>query len=422
MIRRRGQLQRVGVLLLCAAVIPSCGGNGSPAPAASSGGGGKPSVSQDGRFVVFETASSGGGSRVVIVDRVNDTSVVIDGTGLANAAVTPYGRLVAFDAVPDGGGPRQVFLKNQITGVTTLVSATPAGAAGGGDSSNPAVTDDGRFVAFQSISVDLGARSASSSSILIREVATASIRSASSEATGNDINPSFSGNGQFVAFESRPLSGTGVSTVLLWNSENNQILTVSETPSHLPANGPSGAPSANLDGRFIAFASRATNLIEAASPAVAFAGESNIFVRDVLTGTMVVANVPVVPGIPADGDSIRPSISQDGTQVTFESTATNLTADAVVPGQSNIFVRDLSRETTTLVTQPPPTEPSPPTPPPAVPTTGGNVPVTGTGTPTGTTIPVVPTGTGTTTGTGTAVVPTGTGTATGLTTGTSVAS
>ncbi len=411
---------RLGVLLLCAAVLPSCGGNGGSSPSSpSSSSGANPSVSQNGRFVVFESGSPGGGRQVVVVDRVNATSVVIDGNDVSNAAVTPDGRFVAFDAVPAGGGPRQVFLQDQTTGEITLVSATPAGAPGSGDSTNPSVSDNGAVVAFQSTAVDLGARSSTSTSVLVRGVSTTSIRSASASTASNDVNPAVSGNGNFVAFESRPVAGSGFSTVQLWNAQNGQQSPVSAPPGGAAPNGPSGSPSINEDGRFVAFESRATNIVGNTSPPLILNGESNVFVRDLLTNLIAGASVPLVPGTPANGDSHNPSISEDGTQVAFDSTATNLTADAVPPGESNVFVRDVSTETTTLVTRPA-TEPTAPTtpPPPAVPATGGTVPATGTGAGLTTGAPVVPTGTGTGTGTGLPVVPTGTGTSTG--TGTAV--
>ena len=73
-----------------------------------------------GRLVVFESASS-----VVVVDRVNATSLVIgENDGIANSVVTPDGRFVAFDAQPAGVATRQVFIRDLTTGETTLVSAS----------------------------------------------------------------------------------------------------------------------------------------------------------------------------------------------------------------------------------------------------------------------------------------------------------
>jgi Tol biopolymer transport system component len=324
---------RLFALVLGATLIPSCGGNGPPAtPAPSptpSSAGANPSVSRDGRVVVFQTSSPGAERQVVIVDRVNATSVVIDGSDVSNASVTPDGRFVVFDAVPAGGGFRQVFLQNQATGEVTLVSAGPDGAAGGGDSRNPSVSDSGSVVAFESNAVDLGARSASSPSVLVRQVATTTIRSASSEATGSDANPAVSGNGRFVAFESRPVGGGGFPTVLLWNSQSDQLTPVSAAPGGAPADGPSGSPSVNLDGRLVAFESRATNLIGRETPPEVFAGESNVFVRDVLTDTIVTASAPALRGTPANGDSRNPSISGDGARVAFKARHDNFSEPSV---------------------------------------------------------------------------------------------
>jgi Tol biopolymer transport system component len=411
---------RLAALLLGAALLPSCGGNGpSSTSTATPASVARPSVSQNGRIVAFES-----GGQVVVVDRVNQTSAVINGNDVANADVTPDGRLVAFDAIPSDGGPRQVFLRDQSTGEVTLISATPDGVEGNGDSTNPSVSDNGAIVAFQSEATNLGATSSTSNSVLVRDVGAATIRSASSSDTGDDVNPAVSGDGNFVAFESRPLGGSGFSTVLLWNSGNSQVSPVSTPPGSASPDGPSGSPSIDGDGRFVAFESRATNLVANASPPLVFAGESNIFVRDMVTNLIVDASVPLAPSTAANGDSHNASLSEDGTQVTFDSTATNLTADVVTAGESNVFLRDLTTETTTLVTQPAaePTPVTPPTPPvlvitPPVPRTGSPVVPTNPGVTTGTT-PVVPTGAGTLTSTGTAVTPAGTEvpTATGTTT------
>src|SRR5256885_8848726 len=112
---------RIGLLLFCAAAIPSCGGS-PPEPAAASGNttpsgnDGNPSVSQGGRFVVFESAMPGEMSQAVVVDRVNATSSVVgvpDTTGdISNAVLTPDGRFVAFESQLVGSRIRQVFLRD----------------------------------------------------------------------------------------------------------------------------------------------------------------------------------------------------------------------------------------------------------------------------------------------------------------------
>jgi Tol biopolymer transport system component len=381
---------RIGLLLFCAAVIPSCGGGNSSGAAPPSKLNTNPSVSQDGRFVVFESSSSAD-RQVVIVDRVNATSAAV-GTNedVRNTVVTPDGRFIAFDARPAGSGTRQVFLRNVTTGITTLVSATADGVAGSRDSTNPSFSDDGRFIAFESTAVDLGAKSASSRSILVRDESLGTIQPATASAAVDDANPSVSGNGQFVAFESRPLGGSALTAVVLWNRLNGQVTPVSQGEAAPPLNGSSTAPSLSFDGRFVAFESRATNLTPPSPGTSAFAGESNVLVRDVLTGTLAAASVSLTPGKAANGDSHHPSISGDGGRVTFDSTATNLTADSVPAGSSNVFLRDLSTETTRLVT-PPTTTPTVP----HTPTTTGTPATPPSSTPSGltTSTPVAPIGT-----------------------------
>jgi len=345
-----GGRARFGLLLLAIAAFAGCGDSPKSSSSSVSTLTGNPSVTEGGRIVVFEAASSATASQVVVVDRVNATSLVIgENDGIANSVVTPDGRFVAFDARPAGVGSRQVFIRDLTTGETTLVSASTDDIPGTGDSTNPSLSDDGRFVAFQSNAVDLGARAPTSSSVLVRDVAASTIRSAGSFSGGDDINPAISGNGQFVAFESRPLEG--FSQVLLFNRLNGQLATVSRLENGPLPNGSSGDPSLSFDGRVVAFESRATNLTPATPETSAFGGESNVVVRDVLTGTLVPASVPLSPGARPDGDSRHPTISRDGRRVAFESTATNLTADVVTPGASNIFLRDLTNDTTELVTR-----------------------------------------------------------------------
>jgi Tol biopolymer transport system component len=352
------------------------------------------------------------------------------GEDVANSVVTPDGRFIAFDSQPADSSFRQVFVQDLTTNVTTLVSATPDLLPGDGDSTNPSLSDDGRFVAFQSRAVNLGARSASSRSILLRDVSSATTRLASSTTPSDDVNPAISGSGQFVAFESRPLSDVEFAQVLLFNALTGLVSPVSQTAGAPALNGPSGAPSISFDGREVAFESRATNLTPTFPDTSSFEGESNILVRDVQTGALIVASVPLIPGVAADGDSLHPAISRDGRVVAFDSTATNLTTDAVVPGTSNIFVRDLDDRSTELITTPTPTTPeavvaTPPPPPTttAPPTsadaglsTGAPVPPTGTSSGLVTSTPDQPTGTSSGLVSGIPDQPTGT--ASGLVTGT----
>jgi len=104
-------------------------------------------------------------------------------------------------------------------------------------------------------------------------------------------------------------------------------------------------PSISADGRFVAFASDAGNLVPGDGP-----GSRDVFVRDRLTGTTERVNVSS-SGEPANGFTCREegagsSISGDGRFVAFESEATNLVPDDTNGPGTDIFVRDLLTQTT----------------------------------------------------------------------------
>ena len=101
-------------------------------------------------------------------------------------------------------------------------------------------------------------------------------------------------------------------------------------------------PSISPDGRFVAFASPASNLVSGDTNA-----SEDVFVRDTVANTTTRVSVDSA-GNQTFGNSYSPSISVNGRFVAFTSTAANL-----VPGDTNrtndIFVRDLLTNTTTRV-------------------------------------------------------------------------
>ncbi len=108
------------------------------------------------------------------------------------------------------------------------------------------------------------------------------------------------------------------------------------------ANGVSSLPSTSADGRFIAFASEASNLVDNDTN-----GVTDVFVRDRVSGITMRVSVDS-SGTQVNGTSSYPSISADGRYIAFESDATNL-----VPGDTNemtdVFVRDRELGVTTRV-------------------------------------------------------------------------
>jgi Tol biopolymer transport system component len=134
--------------------------------------------------------------------------------------------------------------------------------------------------------------------------------------------------------------------VYLRDLRTGKLELISVSSSEAQANGASNSGSISADGRYVAFRSAATNLV---------AGDNNglddIFVRDVLTGTTVRVSVSS-SGTESNGASLAPAISNkngvNGPYVVFSSTATNLVASDS-NGASDIFVRDIAGNATTLV-------------------------------------------------------------------------
>jgi len=207
---------------------------------AGDGASSQPTISGDGRFVAFTSAASNltgdpdpAPFQIFLRDtQLNTTTLVSQATGVAAAVgggtsgqptISGDGRFVAFTSAasnltgdPDPG-PSQIFLRDTQLNTTTLVSRATgvAAAVGGGTSSQPTISGDGRFVAFTSDASNLT----------------------------TDTNPA-----QFQIFL-RDTVGNGTSLV----SKDN-----SSPP--VPGDGLSNAPSANANGGFVAFSSLSTNL------------------------------------------------------------------------------------------------------------------------------------------------------------------
>jgi len=149
---------------------------------------------------------------------------------------------------------------------------------------------------------------------------------------------SISADGRFVAFAAHTLlfpggvgsAGVDVQQIFVRDLLNQTTELVSVAADGTAGNGNSLVPSISGDGRLVAFASSATNLIAGGS------SQQQIFIRDRATGTTEIASV-ASNGAQGNFGSSRPVISGNGLVVAFESSATNLVAGST---GSQIFVRD----------------------------------------------------------------------------------
>ncbi|MBW6438221.1 hypothetical protein KZ829_31295 [Actinoplanes hulinensis] len=120
-------------------------------------------------------------------------------------------------------------------------------------------------------------------------------------------------------------------------------LRVSVAPDGSPANGGSVMQSMSADGRFVAFASTASNLVAGKTDRM----RTDLFVRDLDATTTSLASV-APDGTAGNGDSRSPALSADGRYLAFTSGATNLVAGDT-NDQADVFVRDLRAGVTTRV-------------------------------------------------------------------------
>jgi hypothetical protein len=114
-------------------------------------------------------------------------------------------------------------------------------------------------------------------------------------------------------------------------------------------NGGSFFPSLSADGNRVSFTSAASNLVLTDTNSGALAPATDIFVRDLTAGTTTLVSVNSAGTDSANGVSFDSRISADGSHVAFESGATNLVSGLTdTNGVVDVFVRDLTAGTTFL--------------------------------------------------------------------------
>jgi Tol biopolymer transport system component len=323
------------------------------------------SISADGRYVGFGSwatnlvaGDSNGVQDIFVHERqigvTERASVASDGTEANGPSYCPFisddGRYVAFTShatnlvAGDGNGACDVFVRDRQTGVTERVSVTSDGREANGESSVSCISGNGRYVAFESRAFNLVVGDTNGlPDIFVHDRQTGvtervSVASDGTQANGESYYLSISGDGCYVAFQSLATNLVvgdinGVQDIFVHDRLTGQTELVSVTSDGQQANGDSSVPSISADGRHVAFHSRATNLVPGGTHNL-----GDVYVRDRLTGRTEQVSVASdgAQGNPASED---PSISANGQYVAFDSSATNLVAGDT-NNSSDIFVRD----------------------------------------------------------------------------------
>jgi Tol biopolymer transport system component len=176
-----------------------------------------------------------------------------------------------------------------------------------------------------------------------------SLSSAGTQANGHSLSPTISADGRFVAFASDATNLVGGDTngardIFVRDRQTGKTRRVSVSSAGAEGNGSSNGLSISADGRFVAFQSNATNLVSGDTN-----GFADIFVRDLKTNqTRRVSKSS--SGVQGNDYSYEPSISADGRVVAFYSDATNLVGGDT-NGARDVFVRDLKTNQTRRVSK-----------------------------------------------------------------------
>lgn len=274
-------------------------------------------------------------------------------------SISGDGRYVLFNSgadnlvAADGNATSDIFLHDRQTGETSRISVDGAGSESNGSSSSARFSADGRFVVFQSNADNLVAGDTNTATdVFLRDlqggtVSRVSTDSMGAEAGGGSGSPAVSADGRYVAFNSNASNlvaddTNGVSDIFVRDTQAGITERVSVGPGGLQADGSSRAPEISDDGRFVAFYSSANNLVTDDTN-----GVTDIFLHDRTSGETVRVSL-ASDGSEGDDASDTLAMSGDGRHVAFFSDATNMVAGDT-NGESDVFVRDVDANETVRV-------------------------------------------------------------------------
>jgi YD repeat-containing protein len=323
-----------------------------------------PAISADGRYVTYVSAASNlisgdtnAKNDIFVYDRSTaaTTRVSVSSSGAqttkdsSDPVLSADGQFVAFGSAAtnlvsgDTNAAKEISVRDRTAGTTTRVSVSTSGAQGTGDSYDPAVSGDGRYVAFESLAPNLVSGDTNlKSDIFLRDRTNStttrlSVSSAGVQGDGDSFEPAIAGNGTKVVFESAStnlVSGdtNAGSDIFVRDVAANTTTRVSVDSAGAQANGASGESAISGDGSHVAFESLATNLVSGDTNS-----KKDIFVRDLAAGVTTRVSISTT-GAQADKASANPVITGDDRSVAFQSEATNLVAGDT-NATKDVFVR-----------------------------------------------------------------------------------
>ncbi len=269
-------------------------------------GSSEPSISADGRHDAFESFSTtlvpgdvNNEWDVFVRDRQSGTTQRVSETGEGNdgydnstaPAISSDGGHIAYLSnsarlVPgDTNNQHDVFVWTRQSGTTERVSVAGNGSEGNGYASDPSISSDGRHVSFASHASNLVTGDTNGKQdVFLRDRRTGtterlSLSGGGGQGNGYATSPVVGGDGRYVAFTSGATNlilrdTNAVADVFVRDRETGATHRVSTSGSGIEADGLCSSPSMSGDGRSVAFASAAANLVGGDTN-----GRPDVFVR-----------------------------------------------------------------------------------------------------------------------------------------------
>jgi len=287
----------------------------------------RPDISDNGRFVVFESLAS-----TLVADDINVHS--------------------------------DIFLRDRELQTTVKISEGLNGEGTNGNSFAPRLTGDGRYIVFASDASNLAGNDNNNARDIFvydttnKQTEMISVAENGDYFDGMSMLPDISADGRYVVFQSLARNWGGVDTNSTWDAllhdrETKKTITTNVSSEGIESHSGGGIPSISADGLFVCFGSSASNLV---------AGDTNreydIFLYDVLNKQTSRVNVASdgtqaggfidSDGLKVKGDGRLCSLSGDGRYIAFQSQANNLVQNDLNE-MNDVFVHDRVFQTTERV-------------------------------------------------------------------------
>lgn len=309
-----------------------------------------PQISADGRWMTYVapgqiagTSRTSGSIFLTEVTTGNTTLVSSSRHGGAPNAnstapdISADGRYITYQTYAtdivsgDSTSDSDILRFDRVLGTTTKISFVAYLGAPDGDATSPTISGDGRYVAYSAVGLrSAGLHTGTGPWIYLYDtVANTTEVIGFEQSTGTALAGSFapdiSADGTVVVFQTtavgRPAAErSGMFETYAWSSGTKQLKRMSVGINGVHPNDDSFAPSISADGRFVTFASDASNLVSGDS-----GGKRDVFFHDLSANTTLRVS-QTRSGASANGASDAPEVSGDGTVIVFDSMSSNLVA------------------------------------------------------------------------------------------------